>query len=191
MEKLLRDRKLYEWLERVDTDLAAKVHADGCPDCGAKLHRGNYNRKPRGGVAEIVEGWVKRLSFCCSQEGCRKRQTSPSVRFLGRKVYLGVVVVLVAAMMHGLSAKRVERLRTALGMDRRTLQRWREWWTETFVKDGFWKAECGGFRRRIKEAIMPLSLVKTFSAHRREGMVKLLEFLAPITILKRKGAVAM
>jgi len=191
MEKLLRDRKLYEWLERVDIDLAAKVQAEGCSDCGAKLHRGNYKRKPRGGVAEAVEGWVKRLSFCCSQEGCRKRKTPPSVRFLGRKVYLGVVVVLVAAMMHGLSAKRVERLRTALGMDRRTLQRWREWWAETFLKGDFWKTVRGRFRRRLNETIMPLSLIETFGARRREGMVKLLEFLAPITILKRKGVVAM
>jgi hypothetical protein len=191
MEKLLRDRKLYEWLERVDADLAAKVHSEGCPDCGAKLHRGDYKRKPRGGIAEVMEGWLNRLSFCCSQKGCRKRKTPPSVRFLGRKVYLGVIVVLATAMMHGLSAKRVERLRETVGMDRRTLQRWREWWTETFVKGSFWKAERCAFHRRINEAIMPLSLMETFAAHRREGMTKLLEFLSPITILKRRGVVDM
>ncbi|NLS97786.1 MAG: hypothetical protein GXX96_37065 [Planctomycetaceae bacterium] len=35
------------------------------------------------------------------RDGCRKRTTPLSVRFLGRKVYLGAVVVLVAAMRQG------------------------------------------------------------------------------------------
>ena len=60
-----------------------------------------------------------------------------SVRFLGRKVYVGVVVVLVSAMMHGLSEGRVKRLWQVLRIDRRTLQHWREWWIRTFVRSDF------------------------------------------------------
>jgi hypothetical protein len=48
------------------------------------------------------------------------------VRFLGRKVYGGFIVVLLAAMSHGLSADRVRRLRELTGADRRTLERWRD-----------------------------------------------------------------
>ena len=49
-----------------------------------------------------------------------------SVRFLGRKVYVGIVVVLVSAMDHGLKPERVQVLRESLGIDRRTLQHWRK-----------------------------------------------------------------
>jgi hypothetical protein len=38
-----------------------------------------------------------RFSFCCDRDGCRNRATPPSVRFLGRKVYLGAVVMLISA----------------------------------------------------------------------------------------------
>jgi len=38
------------------------------------------------------------------------------VRYLGRRVYLGAVVVLVTAMIGGLTATRVARLRQWLGV---------------------------------------------------------------------------
>jgi len=130
MEKLLKDGLLCKLLEKVDDDLAEEARQEGCVHCGeAKLHRGDYTRQPLGGP-----GWDKRRSFNCARVGCRKRKTPPSVRFLGRKVYAGVVVVLVSAMMHGLSQKRVERLRQELGIDSRTLKRWRLWWLEHFGK---------------------------------------------------------
>ena len=186
MEKLLQDGKVYELLERVDADLAARAGATGCAHCGGRLHRGDFPRKPRGGPA-----WDKRHSFCCEREGCRKRKTPPSVRFLGRRVYVGVVVVLVAAMMHGVSAQRVERLRDVLGIDRRTLSHWRKWWTETFVQSGFWNGERGRFRRTVQDGLMPLSLVDVFAAGQREGLVKLMKFLSPITTGSCQGVMAM
>ena len=66
------------------------------------------------------------LSDRPAEEGCRRRHTPPSVRFLGRRVYVGLVVVLVSAMRHGLTAPRVQRLREQLGIDRQTLERWRQ-----------------------------------------------------------------
>jgi len=39
---------------------------------------------------------------------------------MGRRVYAGLVVVLVSAMVHGLTAERVNRLRKVLGIDRHT-----------------------------------------------------------------------
>ncbi len=73
-----------------------------------------------------------RFSLCCAREGCRRRHTPPSVRFMGRRVYAGLVVVLVSAMIHGLKPERVQLLREALGIDRRTLERWRQWWLGLF-----------------------------------------------------------
>jgi hypothetical protein len=174
MEKVLKDGRLFKLLERADQELAAEAQMGGCMYCGAKLHVGDYPRKPRGGPE-----WEKRYSFCCSQ--CRKRKTPPSVRFLGRKVYVGVMVTLAAAMMHGLAGRRVELLRRELGVDRRTLKRWREWWLKTFVRSPFWKAARARFMPLLREADMPLCLAEVFHADAPEGMVRLLRFLAPVT----------
>lgn len=188
MERLLRDGRLRKLLEHGDEDLARECREEGC-GCGGALHSARYRRKPRG--VEGVEGWDRRHSFCCAQQGCRKRHTPPSLRFLGRRVYVGVVVVLAAAMTHGLKAHRVGRLGQVAGLDAKTLARWRAWWLESFVESGFWKGARGRFMPPVQEKLMPLSLVEAFGARRREGMVKLLEFLAPITTPCREGAAGM
>lgn len=187
MEKLQKDGRLFKLLEKADEDLAEEAAAEGCDHCGEEtLHCGDYERKPRGGPQ-----WDKRRSFCCAKEGCRKRKTPPSVRFLGRKVYVGVVVVLVSAMLHGLKPKRVEQLRDELGVSERTLGRWRAWWLEHFADSRFWKGARAFFMPRLDEAVLPLSLVDAFQAKRRAGMTRLLEFISPVTTPTRKGAAAM
>ena len=187
MEKLLKDGRLCKLLEKADADLAEQAAAEGCAHCGeAKLHHGDYPRKPRGGPR-----WEKRRSFCCAKEDCRKRKTPASVRFLGRKVYVGVVVVLVSAMLHGLKRKRVERLREELGVSERTLERWRAWWLENFADSGFWKHARARFMPRLDESLLPLSLVDAFGGKRRDGLARLMGFLSPITVPSRKGVVAM
>jgi hypothetical protein len=179
--ELLQDVRLYDFLEKVDSDLAARAQSKGCDHCGAVLHRGDFSRKPRGGPS-----WDKRYSFCCSQDGCRKRNTPPSVRFLGRKVYVGVVVVLLSAMMHGPNYKRFKRLGQALSIDRLTLVRWRKWWTEIFVRLPFWRAARGRFAHRLDEGQMPFSLVEAFDAFQMEGLWNLMRFISPITTVSCK-----
>ena len=80
------------------------------------MHRAFYPRKPRG-LFEAEWAESRRHSFCCGREGCRKRHTPSSVRFLGRRVYVGVVVV-VAALRHGVTAARFRVLREKLGINR-------------------------------------------------------------------------
>jgi hypothetical protein len=176
-QRHLADQTLWELLARVDSDLAEQARAEGCLQCGGKLHRADYERKPRGGPT-----WEWRDSFCCGREGCRRRRTPPSVRFLGRRVYVGFVVVLVAAMVHGLKAARVEVIRERLGIDRRTLERWRQWWLGRFTGGRFWKAARARFMPPVSEGTLPWSLCARFGAERRDGLARLLEFLAPITI---------
>ncbi len=175
----LANQQLHCLLEKVDSDLAEKVHQGGCLHCSGKLHRAKYKRKPRGGPKR--DEAVYRHSFCCDQDGCRKRHTPPSVRFLGRRVYWGVVVVLVAAIQQGLKPERVRVLRESLGVDRRTLERWREWWLDTFVQSAFWKMARARFMPLICEKTLPLSLCEAFGVDRRDRLLKLLRFLAPIT----------
>lgn len=172
----LADRNLWRLLEKVDGDLLQAALAAACLWCGGKLHRADYKRQPRGGP-----DWDRRFSACCAEEGCRRRHTPPSVRFLGRRVYVGFVVVLMAAMVHGLKPERVQRLREQLGIDRRTLERWRQWWLTTFVASPFWKAAKARFLPPLCEKTLPRSLAEAFDAECPEGLRRLLGFLAPLT----------
>ena len=125
----LNDSRFYEFLFRIDQDSAAEVQAGGC-SCGGVLHSARYPRKPRGLPGVLDKSYQTRLSFCCAAEGCRRRCTPPSVRFLGRKVYLGVIVILITALEHGLTPKRRQGLIEALDIWPQTLSRWRQWWRD-------------------------------------------------------------
>jgi hypothetical protein len=108
--------------------------------------------------------------------------TPASVRYLGRKVYAGFVVVLLSAMSHGLTPRRVGEIREKLGVDRRTLERWRQWWLETFVGSRFWKEGRARFSPPVAESTLPWSLVQRFGFRGRAGLLRLLRYLAPITV---------
>ena len=178
---LLRDTTLYDVLLKFDHDLAAEARAARCP-CGGALHSARYPRKPRGGPDDLGPEYTTRLSFCCAVEGCRRRVTPPSVRFLGRRVYLGAVVVLVTAMRAGLTAPRAAQLREWFGVSGRTLARWRQWWRETFVASPFWQGVKGRFAPPVAPRALPASLLERFGAeHARDRLVALLRFLAPLT----------
>ncbi len=105
----------------------------------------------------------------------------PSVRFMGRRVYAGLVAVLVSAMIHGLKPERVKVLREALKIDRRTLERWRQWWLGIFVDSSFWREARARFMPPLCQKTLPLSLCVSFEVERRDRLLDLLKFLAPIT----------
>jgi hypothetical protein len=85
----------------------------------------------------------------------------------------------------------VQRLREALGIDRRTLERWRQWWLGTFVNSAFWREARARFMPPVDQQTMPLSLCLSFEVERRERLVNLLEFLAPITTPTAWSALVM
>jgi hypothetical protein len=89
-DDLFADARLYDYLLVLDRELSERARHAGCPRCAGRLHSASYPRKPRGGPRGAH---ARRFSLCCAR--CRKRVTPPSVRFLGRRVYYGVVVVLV------------------------------------------------------------------------------------------------
>ena len=114
MARCFSDSRFFSTLTKFDDDLRCRSAGSGVT-CGGRLDSARYPRKPRGGPAGLGAEYEWRLSFCCAREGCRRRVTPPSVRYLGRRVYLGVVVVLVSAMEHGLSLRRVAKLHEHLG----------------------------------------------------------------------------
>lgn len=178
---LLQDSRLYEFLLTIDREFAEQARAAGC-HCSGRVHRADYERKPRGVPSGLGPVYDKRFSFCCALEGCRSRKTPPSVRFLGRRVYLSAVVLLVSAMQGGITDKRAARLRESLGVSRRTLWRWRKWWRETFPESSFWRREQGRFMPRLKDGTLPASLLDHFTGEDdRSRLIQALSFLAPLT----------
>ena len=182
-QDLPRDASFWLFLFSIDQDLAESTRTQGCP-CGGPLHCANYPRKPRGGPDNLPDQYGHRLSFCCDRDGCRKRATPPSVRFLGRRVYLGAVVILVAAMRQGPSPRRVRELTELFGADRRTIGRWRAFWQEHFPRTPFWKIARGRLVPAVAITALPRSLTEAFvhNDDDRQGWGKLLLFLSPITI---------
>jgi hypothetical protein len=180
---LPRGARFWSFLLAIDQDLAEETRKNACP-CGGRLHCANYPRKPRGTPRQLPEPQCLRLSFCCDRDGCRKRTTPPSVRFLGAKVYLGAIVILMSAMRQGPSPRRVRELSTRFGADRRTIARWQVFWREHFPQTPFWKIERARLVPAVKIVSLPYSLVEAFLSRHPiwKGWTLLLRFLSPITV---------
>jgi hypothetical protein len=179
---LPRSASFWSFLLTVDEDLAEETRKQGCP-CGGRLHSANYQRKPRGTPSQLPEPQRLRLSFCCDRDGCRKRATPRSVRFLGRKVYLAAIVILVSAMRQGPTPRRISELSKRFGADESTIARWQIFWREHFPQTPFWKVARAGLVTLGEIVSLPYSLVDTFLRRHPpcDGWTLLLRFLSPIT----------
>jgi len=177
----LTDSNFYQLLFQIDQSIAEEVRERG-GGCGGVLHAAPYPRKPRGIRSALDESYQSRLSFCCSQDGCRRRSTPASVRFRGRKVYLGVIVVLITALQHGLTEPRRRRLIEELDVAPQTLWRWRRWWRERFVATRCRRALAGQFIPPILTACLPASLLERLTGEGlAERLVQLLVLICPVT----------
>lgn len=175
---LLQDPKLYHLLYIIDQEIAAAEQANGC-HCGGKLHSARYPRKPRG-LSGLANSDTSRFSFCCAR--CRRRKTPASVRYLGRRVYLAMVVVLVSAMQCGVTDRRANQLNQWIVVPRRTLDRWRQWWQTEFVQTPFWRWAKGQVLPPVDEHALPASLLARFGdACEEAALVPLLRFISPLT----------
>jgi len=180
-QALLADAKFHEQLLVFDRDLAAAARAARCWRCGGALHSASYDRKPRGGPAGLGPKYAERFSFCCAVDGCRKRATPASLRFLGRHVYLATVVTLISALQLGITPARLARLSEVPGIDRRTLVRWRSWWRSTFTDGPFASVAMAALVPPIDIAALPVSLLDRFVGEVAEQLIALLRFLGPLT----------
>lgn len=181
--RLLKDASFFESLVGIDDILALQTQQAGCP-CGGRLDRANYPRKPRGGPTDLGPAYDTRWSFCCAEDGCRRRATSFSVRFLGRRVYLGAVVILATVLAHGLTRKRLWQLQERISptLSAKTIKRWRHWWREAFTETGFWKAAKARLKSPVDKDRLPASLLERFIGDDASQRVRgLLEFILPLT----------
>ena len=180
----LSDSNFYLLLYQIDQFVADDIRKTGCPSCGGILHSAVYPRKPRGiqSLQKPLDHYDCRFSFCCATDGCRKRCTPPSVRFLGRKVYLGVFVVLVNSLQHKLTRKRQSALVEILNIPAKTLSRWRKWWRETFSSSRCWKMSRTQFLPPIMAGELPHELLTRLVGDTlKDRVCKLLQLVSPVT----------
>ena len=172
--------EFFEVLTAIDEAIVAKVAAAGCAYCGGPLHRGDYARKPRGGwVAAAGEMFTSRFSLCCGREGCRRRATPPSVRFLGRRVYVGAAVVVASAI--AVVVTGAAEIRRKTGIAARTVRRWRGWWRGPFTKTPVFVAIAARIVPAPKRAELPGSILAHVRGSPASRLESVLAMLAPLT----------
>jgi len=118
-DAVAQDPSFFGFLSQIDAELAAEIGGAGCQRCSGRLHTADFPRKPRGCPAAVIEEYSRRLSFTCGR--CDAPATPPSVRFLGRRVYVAVVLMLSSPP----ASASAGQLQCLLGISRRTVLRWR------------------------------------------------------------------
>lgn len=179
MDELVLGREFFVMLEEADQRTVQQAVALGCAVCGGPLHRADFVRKPRGAlIAPEGEEFVKRFSLCCGREGCRKRLTPPSLRFLGRRVYLGVVVIVASFVAQAFATAHTLRQKT--GVPALTVRRWLGWWGGTFISTEVFVA----IRARlvgVDESKLPGSIVARLPGSPEQKARAMLDWLRPLT----------
>ena len=146
----------------------------------------------RGGDrGEARDAYATRASFCCREEGCRRRATPPSLRFLGRKVYVSVLVVVASVVGRSIHLVGRGRRREVEGVPVRTVRRWLDWWSITFALSVFWKEAKGLLSPAVDEASLPGSLLARLGAPSAATLTRLLRLIAPVTTISVEARIAM
>ena len=168
----------------LDREIAEETQARRCP-CGGRLDRADFPRKARG----LPNGFdtsalSRRLALCCDVDGCRARTLPPSVIWLGRRVYIGVVVLLGAALRNGATPERVRDICELTGASGRTVRRWVQWWRETFTETPTWRL----LRSRLvsgslaEASTLPLALLDAARADDPAAIItRVMLWLLPLT----------
>jgi hypothetical protein len=105
------------------------------------------------------------------------------LRFLGRKVFFGVVVLLVPVLRDGPTRERLARLCERFAVSARTVRRWMRFWREAFPTTRVWKAARGVFAVPVQEEALPGSLLEAFcgSKDTQDRIAAVLRLVSPIS----------
>jgi hypothetical protein len=173
---LLQDPAFFRLLTRIDVEFAAEARQGRCPECAGPLHVADFPRKPRGCPASVREEYSRRLSFTCGW--CDSRSTPASVRFLSRRVYVAVALILFSRP-DGFAA---HALAEQLSVPARTVKRWCTWWQKDFQRTAFWQSVRERFVPQVVAEALPQSLLARFQGPScQERLVQLLRFVCPLS----------
>jgi hypothetical protein len=159
------DEAIFQLLREIDHSHFKEIKEKGCPKCAGPLDTANYRRKTRGMGMESE----LRYSLCCRSEGCRRRCTPRSLRFLGRKVYAAWVVIV------GLDfAKELGLTRQVA---RQTLARWRGFWEKQLSEASLFLRRARGYLQPGSQfAPTPGSLLNHFGFPAQDSWIPILRF---------------
>jgi len=174
---ILSNARVWDFLKQIDAAEAQACRAAGCPRCGGVLHSATYPRKPHGLAAELRDD-VRRFSLCCSV--CRRRVKPPSVRFFGRRFYVGALFLLVSALTLA-GGVRLQTIARRWGIPASTLKRWRRWWLEAFPVTRQWQAKRGELALPPEVAPLRWLLRIVRGASLRSRLLRSLVWLMPWT----------
>ena len=184
-------------LLEIDRQMAEQMRVAGCR-CGGRLHRADYPRKPRGVPQLTGRAYQWRISFCCDRDGCRKRYTPTSVRFLGRRVYVAAIVVLacVREQLQVTDTSAADREQPVSKIPaplapRRTVMRWLKWWQMGFVQSALYAAARGRFVPPVCTEQLPLSLLSRFLGTAADKLKAILKWLSPLSTTTYRSGLPM
>ena len=176
-DAITQDPSFFRFLTRIDAELAGDVRGAGCQHCSGRLHTADFPRKPRGCPAVVIEEYSWRLSFTCGR--CDLRATPPSVRFLGRRVYVAATLML-SSPPDSASARELQR---SLGISRRTVLRWRRWWTQEFIRTPLWRSLRSRLMSPIVSSDLPRGLLDRIGSKTPAARLsQALRLLSPLSV---------
>ena len=178
--ELLKNKSLFYDLYTIDKDIAVQCRQMPCPFCGGTLHYANYFRKPRGEPAGVDEKCFIRFSLCCGNEGCRHRIMPPSCRFMDRKVYWHVVILIIISEYQN-KETNIFKLSKLFTVSRNTIARWIIFFQDTFPSSPQWQRIRGQVTAFIKNNELPASLVNhflNFKSCAKDAFISCLKFLS-------------
>lgn len=179
--KLANSGTLFRVLHAIDLEVTESIKKSRCPhsECEGPLHSATYQRKPRGSNLILPESYCIRFGLCCGW--CRRRVLPPSCLFFGRRVYFGVVVMLVTATVQGLHPTTINELCRHFEVSRRTVKRWVTFFETVFPTTTQWRRLRGRMPIAIHDKNLPRDLLLSFfksSKTAEEGMILCLIALA-------------
>ena len=184
-QKLILDASFHLLLQQIDQEIASDALKQGCPHpgCKGKLHRADYPRSPMGLSPDFRDLYDLRISFCCSI--CRRRTTTVTVRFFGRRWYPAPLFILLSLLTLGINQRRLTQVKRHFGFvaSESTWRRWRGWWRTIFVQTPFWQQEKGRAppTSELNRGPFPRVLLNPLKGKFKEKIPLLLHFLAPLT----------
>ncbi len=178
--KLLSEKSFHSHLYEIDLKLATEGKSGRCPVCGGQLNWANFSRKPRGVSGTVRAFYMKRFALCCACDGCRKRVTPFSMRFLGRKQHVSPVLVVYSAMLQRVRGGRLRKLAARLGVSTELAEHWKTWWS-ALRRTAFWIRVRGVLPATFKQNDLPRGLLLVFKGSAREQLTSLLRLLLPLT----------
>jgi len=188
LSELLKKKSLFYHLYTIDKNIAEQYRKMPCPRCGGSLHFANYPRKLRGEPDGVPEECFIRFSLCCGKEGCRRRLMPPSYRFLGRKVYWHIVILIIISEWQN-KINSIFKLAKLFDVSRNTITRWIDFYQNIFPSSPQWQSIRGQVVSSVKNKELPASLVNHFlnlEFSIKTALVSCLKFLSQGVIISQK-----